>query len=90
MKIIDIDNIQPVESHIHYIKNYKGRVVFMDTKSKIFRYEIEFSIEHNPIEPPKIKINFKEHPHVPVLTLITKIKHKINEMNEKGIFATLC
>ncbi|MBN2544375.1 MAG: hypothetical protein JXB50_01175 [Spirochaetes bacterium] len=90
MKIIDIDNIQPIDSHVHYIKSYKGRAVLMDLKSKIFRYEIEFSIEHNPIEPPKIKVNFKEHPHFPVLTLITKIKHKICEMDEKGIFATLC
>lgn len=90
MKIIDIDNIKPVESHVHYIKKYKGRAVLMDLKSKIFRYEIEFSIEHNPIDPPKIKVSFKEHPQFPVLTLITKIKNKINDMNEKGIFATLC
>jgi len=89
MKLIDIDNLAPIDSHIHYIKNYKGRAVLMDMKSNIFRYEILFSIEYDPVGPPKIKVNFKEHPNFPILVIMPKIKKRINELSDKGMLSSI-
>lgn len=89
MKLIDIDQIKSEESHIHYIKNYNARAIFMDLRSKIFKYEINFSLEYNSLGPPIVKVKFKDNPHFPVTQLISKIKQKILEMNEKGVFTAI-
>lgn len=89
MKLIDIDQIQREESQIHYIKNYRARAIFMDLRSNIFKYEIHFSLEYSPVGPPKIKIKFKDNPHFPLVALMTKVKDKIKDMNEKGVFASI-
>ncbi len=84
MKLIDVDNIEAIKSDIHYIKIYKGSAVLMDDSLKIFRFNIEFTIEHKPIGEPLIKIKFIEHPHFTITDLIQKMKKKIFEMDSKG------
>lgn len=89
MKLIDIDNLILIDNNIHYIKKYKARAVLMDMRSHIFKYEINFSIEYSPVDPPKIKIGFNEHPHFPIATLTQKIKTKISDMDKAGMFTFL-
>ncbi len=87
MELIDVDRIKVVENYIHYIKTYNASAVLMDKKSKIFRFDIRFSIEHKPVGIPEVKIKFIEHPHFPILGLIKKIKMKIYEMDKRGILS---
>lgn len=89
MKLIDIDRLKEIDSHIHYIKIYRGSTILMGTNSQIFRFEVEFSVEHKPIGPPEIKISFIEHPHFPLATIIKKMKDKIMDMNNNGVLATI-
>jgi hypothetical protein len=84
MKIIDIDRLEMLFSHIHYIKRYKGRIVMMNKQAEIERINIQFSIEHKPLGLPDVKINFEDKPHFPVEELLPKIKNKIYELNDKG------
>ncbi len=88
MKLIDIDKIEEIETHIHYIKSYKGSVILMDRHSKMFRCNVNFSFEHRPMGDPVIKVSFLEHPHIPVIVLIKQVKEKLLEMNKKGIILT--
>ena len=99
MKVIDIDKIEEIETQVHYIKSYNGSVILMDRHSKIFRFNVNFSFEHRPIgDPiikvnfligdPIIKVNFLEHPHIPVIGLISKVKDKLLEKSRNGIIVT--
>ena len=88
MKVIDIDKIEEIETQIHYIKSYNGSVILMDRHSKIFRFNVNFSFEHRPIGDPIIKVNFLEHPHIPVIGLIAKVKDKLLEKSRNGIIVT--
>jgi hypothetical protein len=89
MKLIDIDQIQELDTHIHYIKSYKGSVILMDRHSKMFRFNVNFSFEHRPMGDPIIKINFLEHPHFPVIGLIKEVRAKLLEKNRNGIIFSL-
>ena len=88
MKVIDIDKIEEIETQVHYIKSYNGSVILMDRHSKIFRFNVNFSFEHRPIGDPIIKVNFLEHPHIPVIGLISKVKDKLLEKSRNGIIVT--
>jgi hypothetical protein len=89
MKIIDIDNITLIDSHIHYRKEYEGSAVLMDKMSKIIRNNIKFSIEYKPIGDPDIKVVFPESPNFPTTELIPKLKEKIHKMDQNGTLAAL-
>jgi hypothetical protein len=89
LKFIDIDRLEVIENHIHYIKTYKGSAIFIGNDSKTCRFGIDFSIEHKPVGLPDIKIKFSEHPHFPIADLIKKVKEKIIDMDKKGIFSSL-
>jgi len=89
MQLVDIDKIEEVGSHVHYLKSYKGSVILMDKHSKVFRFSINFSIEHKPVGEPLIKVAFLEHPHLPVIGILKKVKEKILEMVKNGVIASL-
>ena len=89
MQLIDIDKIEEIASHVHYLKSYKGSVILMDRHSKIFRFNINFSIEHKPLGEPFIKVAFLEHPHLPVIGILKKIRERILEMIKNGVIASL-
>jgi hypothetical protein len=89
MKLVDIDKLVALDSHIDYIKKYQGSVIFMNKQMQIYRYNIKFVIEYKPIGDPDIKINFLEHPHFPIVNLISKIKKKIQELDYNGILSTI-
>lgn len=87
MKLIDIDKVEVIEDHIHYIRVYDGSAIFMDKKSAIFRHSIQFTVEHKPLGAPVIKVKFIDHPHIPVVNILQKVKEKIIEMEKNGILA---
>ena len=89
MNLIDIDRLKVIENHIHYIKMYEGSAVLIDLKSKVFRFNIKFTIEHRPVGTPIVKVNFLEHPHFPVIDLVKKVKKKVYEMDDKGVLSAL-
>lgn len=89
MQLIDIDKIEEIGSHVHYLKSYTGSAILMDKHSKLFRFSINFSIEHKPVGEPSIKVSFLEHPHLPVIGIIKKVKEKILEMIKNGAIASL-
>ena len=89
MQLIDIDKIEEIGSHVHYLNSYKGSVILMDKHSKIFRFSINFSIEYRPLGEPAIRVAFLEHPHLPVIGIIKKVKEKILEMIKNGAMASL-
>ncbi len=89
MQLIDIDKIEEIGSHVHYLNSYKGSVILMDKHSKLFRFNINFSIEHKPLGEPVIKVAFLEHPHLPVIGIIKKVKERILEMIKNGDIASL-
>lgn len=89
MKVIDIDKIEEIETQIHYIKSYNGSVILMDRHSKIFRFNVNFSFEHRPIGDPIIKVSFLEHPHIPVIGLIAKVKDKLLEKCKNGVITSI-
>ena len=84
MKVIDIDKIEEIETQVHYIKSYNGSVILMDRHSKIYRFSVNFSFEHRPIGDPIIKVNFLEHPHIPIIGLVAKVKTKLLEKSKNG------
>lgn len=85
MKLIDIDRLKPIESHIHYIKIYKGSAILMDMQHRIHRFNVEFTIEYKPIGNPEIQIKFIDHPHFPIINIVKKMKTKILDLDTKGI-----
>lgn len=85
MKLIDIDRIHITDNHIHYINMYEGSAILMNSESRLFRFNINFSVEHKPVGTPAVKVKFIEHPHFPIIGLIKKIKSKILEMDKKGV-----
>jgi len=89
LKLIDIDRLEPVENHIHYIKEYEGSAILMNPRSEISRYKIKFSIEHKPIGEPVIEVKFLDDPDSQVVKIIDKIKQKIHNMNDSGILSSL-
>ena len=84
MKLIDIDKIESIENHVHYIKIYKASAILMDKKAILSRYNIEFSLEYKPLEGPSIKVKFKEHPHFPLISIMKEVKNKIIELEKAG------
>jgi hypothetical protein len=88
MKLIDVDKIKAMESHIHYIKIYQGSAIFLDNNAKICRHDIKFSIEYKPIGEPDIKIHFLDKSEFHSNdTIMEKIKKKISELDNKGILS---
>jgi hypothetical protein len=89
MTIIDIDRLEIMESHIHYLKEYKGSLVFMDKKHSIHRSKIEFSIEYKALQDPTITVTFTDELPFPVDQLVPKIEKKIRDLDGRGTLAAL-
>jgi len=87
MKLIDIDKLVVIDNHIHYLKVYRGSVILMDKSSKIYRFNIQFSIEYKPIGNPDIAVKFLDHPHFPITGIMKKVKKRIQELDDKGILS---
>ena len=83
MKLIDIDRIHYLESHIFYIKEFDSSVVVMDRRMQIHRYDMRFAIEYTPLG--ETRITFKQIS--PELEPIKeKILNKIKAMDQDGKF----
>ena len=83
MKLIDIDRIHYLESHVFYIKEFDASVVVMDNRMQIHRYDMRFAIEYKPLGDTNI--TFKQIS--PELESIKeKIRTKIQAMDQDGNF----
>jgi hypothetical protein len=89
MKLIDIDRLKMIESHIHYRKLYEASAVLMDKSARIKRTDIKFSVEYKPVGDPDIKVEFVNQPDFPAESVIPKIIDKISVMDSSGILAGL-
>ncbi len=88
MKLIDVDKLEVIDSHIHYIKIYKGSAIFLDNRANICRFEVKFSIEYKPIGDPEIKIQFIDKPDfMQDASVLDKVKRKITELDDKGVLS---
>ena len=83
MKLIDIDRIHYLESHVFYIKEFDSSVVVMDNRMQIHRYDMRFAIEYKPLGDTVI--TFKQIS--PELEPIKeKLLNKIKIMDQDGKF----
>ena len=83
MKLIDIDRIHYLESHVFYIKEFNASVVVMDNRMQVHRYDMRFAIEYKPLGDTNI--TFKQIS--PELESIKeKIRTKIQAMDQDGNF----
>ena len=83
MKLIDIDRIHYLESHVFYIKEFDASVVVMDNRMQVHRYDMRFAIEYKPLGDTNI--TFKQIS--PELESIKeKIRTKIQAMDQDGNF----
>ncbi len=90
MRVIDIDQINNIENHIHYIKEYEGRLVLMDKMARIIRNPIKFSIEYKPMGAPDIKINLPENSLITETDpILSKVIEKIHKLDTDGTLSAL-
>ncbi len=83
MKLIDIDRIHYLESHIFYIKEFDASVVVMDNRMQIHRYDMRFAIEYKPLGDTVIVFKQLSPELDPIKD---KILNKINTMDQNGEF----
>lgn len=87
MKLIKIDNIVKKDHPLDYKRYYYANAVFeslMDSNEEI---PIEIMIEHTPLGPTKVDIEFKKHPKAaPLLVATRQVKERVLEMDKEGVF----
>ena len=88
MKIIDIDRLKILDSHIYYIKEYVGSAVLIDNFMKICRSDIKFSIEYKPVGENEIKVSFFQD-QSKLDKLLPKLKEKIAKLDQDGVLSNL-
>lgn len=88
MRIVDIDKLILLDSHIYYIKRYKGSVALLNDTSRVIRVDIQFAIEYKPMGEPTVsleKLDLEECPE----KLQLAIKTKILNMDKEGVFSSV-
>jgi len=88
MKIIDIDRLKILDSHIYYIKEYEGSAVLMDNFMKVCRSDIKFSIEYKPVGEHDIRVSFFQE-ESKLEKLLPKLKEKISKLDQDGVLSNL-
>ena len=83
MKLIDIDRIHYLESHVFYIKEFDSSVVVMDKRMQVRRYDMRFAIEYKPLGDTTITFKQMSPELEPIKD---KIRTKIQAMDQDGNF----
>ena len=84
MKLLDIKDINYIESPVLYFREYSGLALFetVDRESKEIR--ISFTLESQSIGLPLVNIKFTDNVDYPLLPLITPLKSHVMKLDKKG------
>jgi len=84
MKLLDIKDIDYIESPVFYRREYTGLALFemVDNKSKEIR--INFTLESQSIGPPLVNVEFTDNVDYPLLPLIRLLKSYVMKLDQSG------
>ncbi len=84
MKILELTDVSRKDTLIYYRREFMANAV-IEVLSKSRTIPVEFILEQSPLGKIDTKVNIKQDLDFPVLPLISKLKHYIRDMDERGV-----
>lgn len=85
MKLLEIRNITRKEMPLHYMNEFYGSAVFLESfSSRKVEKRLMFTVEKPAIGVLKIKVNFLDDLNYPLVPILKNIKSHIADMAQKG------
>ncbi|THB63961.1 MAG: hypothetical protein D6B26_05435, partial [Spirochaetaceae bacterium] len=84
MNLIELKNVQHINSHIHYRRVFEASAVLEYMGRKPEEKKIHFTIEHSPLGGTSVEIDYLEPIDYPMLPAKQILKTVIAEMDKTG------
>ena len=82
MELLNIKDINYIESPVLYFREYSGLALFETANRESKKIRIKFTLESQSIGPPLVNVEFTDNVDYPLLPLIRPLKNHVMKLDK--------